>query len=472
MNKKRVIVLGAGVTGLSAAYRLSQFPDCDVHVLEKESEVGGLCRSFSEGDFILDCGPHKFYSNVPGVTEAMCEVMGEEFLVREKVQKLFMSNKYFTFPLSLTEMITRFSMLKSLVILGSFGVQALRNVFLPKPVRSYQDFVITKFGKALFQHIFQPMAQKMFGDPSQLDKRLAEVRISSPGLLSVLKNVLFSKKVDRSISAPEFHYPKKGFGEIPKRLKEKSEANGVVFHLGITVTKIEQQSGRIKGVWFKSGEKTQFLECDHLIYSIPLQAIAELMPDLPVETRQSARFVKFRHTVVYYFLLNKESVLPGMWVFYPESQFRFGRLSEMKKFSPFTAPAGQTALMADFTCTEKDPEWSMSDEELGQKLMKELEPLQLFSSKDVIKMFSKRFRNIYPVYELDYQKRINSLRSLEKTFGNLYFVGRLGDFNYNNSDQCFDMGFAVAEQIHKSGIAGEEWKIVRAERFENYRIVD
>ncbi|NBT58886.1 FAD-binding protein [bacterium] len=471
--KKRVIVLGAGVTGLSAAFRLSQFPENEVHVLEKETEVGGLCRSFTEGGFTLDLGPHKFYSNVPGVTEAMSDLMGDEFLLRDKTQKLYMGGKYFSFPLSLFEMVTRFSPFKSFTILMSFGWQALKNGFSKQPDQTYQDFVTNKFGGALYRQIFQPMAMKMFGNPEKLDRRLAEVRISSPGLVAVLKQVLFSKKVDRTVSAPEFHYPKKGFGQIPLKLMEKARANGVHFHLGVKVTKIETGNGHVTGVWMSTGDsKTEFLSCDQLVYSIPMQSISDLMPELPAETRQAARFVKFRHTIVYYFLLKAKSVLPAMWVFYPEAKFRFGRLSEMTKFSPFVAPEGHTALMADFTCTSEDPEWSMNDEELGKHLLKQLKPLGLFSEDQLIKCFSKRFKNIYPVYELGYEARVNKLRSLESSFENLYFVGRLGDFNYNNSDQCFDMGFSVANHIQEKGKVAEEWQALRIERFGKYRIVD
>lgn len=471
--KTRVVVLGAGVTGLSAAYRLSQFSDCEVHVLEKECEVGGLCRSFKDGDFTLDFGPHKFYSNVPGVTEAMCEVMGDEFLLRDKTQKLYMNGKYFSFPLSLVEMITKFSPFKSIKILMSFGWQLIKNKATNQPDQTYRDFVVTKFGRALYEQIFFPMAKKMFGNPEKLDRRLAEVRISSPGLIAVLKQVLFKKKVDRTVSAPEFHYPKRGFGQIPLKLMEKAKANGVQFHLGVQVTKIEQSNGRVSGVWMTTGAgKTEFISCDQLVYSIPMQAIAELMPDLPAEVRQAARFVKFRHTVVYYFLLKTKSVLPAMWVFYPESKFRFGRLSEMTKFSPFVAPEGHTALMADFTCTDDDPEWSMNDEELGNRLLEQLKPLNLFSTNQVIKSFSRRFKNIYPVYELGYEARVSKLRALEGSFENLYFVGRLGDFNYNNSDQCFDMGFSVANHIREKDRVAEEWQTLRSERFEKYRIVD
>lgn len=470
---KKVIVLGAGVTGLSAAYRLSQFPDTEVQVLEKEKTVGGLCQSFREGEFILDYGPHKFYSNVPGVTEAMCDVMGDDFLLRDKTQKIYMRKRYFAFPLSLFEMLTRFSPLKSFHILWSFGIQTIKNLSSSKPVRTYEEFVVTKFGLALYRQIFEPMARKMFGDPTTLDKKLAEVRISSPGLVSVIKQVLFSRKVDRTVSAPEFHYPKEGFGKIPEKLKEKAEENGARFHLGVRVSRIEQKNGQISGVRIVDADGSdRFIPCDHLIFTIPIQAISDLMPDLPAEVRQAARFVKFRHTVVYYFLLKKENVLPAMWSFYPEKQFRFGRLSEMTKFSPVTAPIGHTAVMADFTCTDEDPEWNLSDEDLGEEILKQMQPLKLFSRSEIVKMFSKRFRNIYPVYQLGYEEKIAKLRDLEKGFSNLYFAGRLGDFNYNNSDQCFDMGFSAANHIHEKGRVGEEWVLLRQERFQKYKIVD
>ncbi|NBW98386.1 FAD-dependent oxidoreductase [bacterium] len=471
--KSRVVILGAGVTGLSAAYRLSQFPEMEVHVVEKESEVGGLCRSFQEGAFTLDYGPHKFYSNVPGVTEHLCEIMGDEFLVREKVQKIFMDGKYFSFPLSLFEMLTRFSPLKSVQILVSFGWQAIKNIIKPKSIATYSDFVVAKFGNKLYQSIFQPMAKKMFGNPEKLDRRLAEIRISSPGLVAVLKNVLFSKKVDRNVSAPEFHYPKAGFGRIPAKLREKAEANGVKFHLGATVKRIEHSHGKVQGVRVENSDGTsELLPCDQLVYTIPMQLIGELIPELPAEVRQASRFVRYRHTIVYYFLLKSPEVLPGMWVFYPGSEFRFGRLSEMTKFSPALAPTGHTALMADFTCLEEDPEWGMNDEQLGDRLMQQLKPLNLFSEDQVVKRFSKRFKNFYPVYDVGYESRVKRLRDLETQFNNLYFVGRVGDFNYNNSDQCFDMGYSVANHIHEKQQVGTEWSQLRSERFEKYRIVD
>lgn len=104
--------------------------------------------------------------------------------------------------------------------------------------------------------------------------------------------------------------------------------------------------------------------------------------------------------------------------------------------------------------------------------MDQLKPLKLFKRDQVVKNFSKRFRNFYPVYRIGYQERVEKIRALEREMSNILFAGRLGDFNYNNSDQCFDMGYKAAEQIEKNKEAGEAWGELRHNRFEKYRIVD
>lgn len=469
--KTKVAVLGAGVTGLSAAYRLSQFPEFEVHVFEKESMVGGLCRSFEQDDFIFDLGPHKFYSNVDGVVSEMCKIMGDDFLVRDKVQKLYMDGKYFSFPLKLSEMLTKYSPVKAAQILSSFGAQTAKNIFSKETIRTYEEFVVSRFGRSLYQNVFEPMAKKMFGEPSTLDRRLAEVRISSPGLVSVIKNAVFQKE-DKKISAPSFHYPKYGFGMIPERLRTLAEKNGVKFHLGVNIKKIDQQNGRASGLQFEDREGLrQTMGFDQLIYTIPIPLIASLMPDLPTDVREACRWISYRHTVIHYFQIKSEAVLPAMWVFFPESKFRFGRLSEMTKFSPHTAPKGYTTLMVDFTCEESDPAWSMEDSELDNLLLPQLDKLKMFDRKDVVKSFSRRFRNFYPIYSVSYRERLDKIRGLESRFSNLYFIGRLGDFNYNNSDQCFDMGFAVADHL-KARPETSDWQQIREDRFDQYKIVD
>lgn len=471
-QRKKVVVLGAGVTGLAAAYRLSQDKDYEVHVVERETTTGGMCRSFTEGDFILDHGPHKFYSLIDGVVDELCDVMGDDLLVRDKTQSLYMENKYFSFPLKMSEMMLKFPPQKSAGILLSYAAQIGKNMIQKGEAKTYEDFIVERFGRGLYKQIFEPMATKIYGDPEKLDKRLAEVRISSPGLVSVIKQLLFRSKIDGSISAPTFHYPKYGFGMIPSRFEEKGRNNGVQFHLGSSVKKIDIKNGRATSVVIenKSGENER-IDCDHVIYTIPLSGLPHLIDEIPAQTKTNAN-VSYRNVIIYYYLIKSKPLLPSMWVFFPESKFRFGRLSEMARFSPHTVPEGHTALMVDFTCENSDPTWSMDENKLGDYLMDQMAPLKLFDKKSVIKRFSKRFTNFYPVYKVGYQNNLKQIRQLETQFNNLFFIGRLGDFNYNNSDQCLDMGYKAADHIRENGCVGDGWQETRNTHFENYRIVD
>jgi len=472
-ERKKVVILGAGVTGLASAYRLAKDTDFEVHVIDKAPVAGGVCRSFTHGEFILDHGPHKFYTLLDGITEELCDLMGGDLLERDKTQSLYMEGKYFSFPLKMSEMMLKFPPAKSVGILVSYAMQVIKNLASKADIRTYEEFITSRFGKGLYQKIFEPMAKKIYGEPSKLDRKLAEVRISSPGLMSVIKQILFPSKISKEISAPKFHYPKKGFGMIPLRLQQAAEKNGVHFHLNTNMLNIGITNNRVSGVTIENAEGfRETLECDQLIYTIPVSHLANMITSLPAEYREAAKFTKYRHTIIYYFLLKSKPILPSMWVFFPEGKYRFGRVSEMVKFSPDTCPKDHTALMVDYTCEDGDPTWAMDDQELGDFLLEQMAPLKLFDPKKIVGRFSKRFKNFYPVYSVGYQEKLKSIRKLEGLYKNLYFVGRLGDFNYNNSDQCLDMGFRVADQIKNEGDVGQNWQDLRKGHFESYRIVD
>ncbi|MBI4402571.1 MAG: FAD-dependent oxidoreductase, partial [Deltaproteobacteria bacterium] len=175
-EKKKVVVLGAGVTGLGTAYRLSREGGFDIEVLDKDDSVGGLCRSFREGDFILDYGPHKFYTLLDGILDEFKQLMGDELLEREKTQNLYMNEKYYSFPLKMSEMVKNFPPTKSAGILLSYAAQILKNFIHSTNSRSYEEFIVERFGQGLYQQIFAPMAKKIYGPPEKLDRKLAEVR--------------------------------------------------------------------------------------------------------------------------------------------------------------------------------------------------------------------------------------------------------------------------------------------------------
>ena len=70
MKKKKVIVIGAGPAGLTAAYELlDKSKDYDVVVLEESNMFGGISRTVNYKGNRMDMGGHRFFSKVPEVNE-------------------------------------------------------------------------------------------------------------------------------------------------------------------------------------------------------------------------------------------------------------------------------------------------------------------------------------------------------------------------------------------------------------------
>src|SRR5204862_5038381 len=85
--------------------------------------------------------------------------------------------------------------------------------------------------------------------------------------------------------------------------------------------------------------------------------------------------------------------------------------------------------------------------------------------------FVRRFRSFYPMYTVDYRERLAAVYDRLRVADNLILTGRLGMFNYNNSDHCLDMGRYVAGEMAQGRTPGQIWAGLE-ERVRTYRIID
>ena len=79
---ERIVVVGAGVGGLTLAERLlqEQTSGQSVTVIEREENPGGLARTFSIDGFEFDIGPHRFHTSDPAVQCYLLEILGDDFI--------------------------------------------------------------------------------------------------------------------------------------------------------------------------------------------------------------------------------------------------------------------------------------------------------------------------------------------------------------------------------------------------------
>ncbi|MDO8623504.1 MAG: FAD-dependent oxidoreductase [archaeon] len=441
MVKKKVTILGAGITGLFCALKLSE--DFEVTLIEKSSEIGGMSHSFKYKNFTLDYGPHKIYTELPGIINEIDSVIPLNKI--KKVNSIYLEGSYFDFPLKLSQLLTR-------IPLKGFqaGVDVMSNMLIKKPNDNYENFLINNFGYTIYNLVFRKYAIKIWGNPKELDVDLAKKRVAVSNIFQLVKSILF--KDNSKISAEYFYYPEISISQFTNSIKDKIIANGGKILLHQEIISIKENHG------FFVYLKNKKIKSDYLISTIPLIDLVSYLGKK--ELVKEASQLKYKDLNIFYFILNKEKALKENWIFFPELNLPFNRISEQKSFSLRSCPERKTAIMVETTLSQT------YKEEIRKKLIQ----LRIVNPAEVEDIFVKKLEKAYPIYSKGYKHHLNIiLLSLDKST-NLYTLGRHGLFNYNNMDQCVDMAIKLAEQI-KQGKSREDWNNTLS-YFEKYRIVD
>ena len=154
-QKSKAIVLGAGVGGLSAGWMLARTGRYDVTVVERADRIGGVCGTFRFGDFLLDYGPHKSYSTIPGILDELKALMGDEFIRHRKSNTIYLFGSFLHYPIRLSDLARKMRPTEFMAC----GFSAAAAALLPsrRQDASYEDYVISRFGDRLYRLVIEPL---------------------------------------------------------------------------------------------------------------------------------------------------------------------------------------------------------------------------------------------------------------------------------------------------------------------------
>jgi protoporphyrinogen oxidase len=472
--KKDIVVLGAGTGGLSVAWMLSRSDKYNVAVLECADKVGGVCGTFNLEEYSLDYGPHKFYSTDPAIVDEIKGLMGEELITHEKKNRIYIFGDYLKYPISMVDLLKKAGMGNILFLgIGALKAAAIRKD--PGKAISYEDYIVSKFGRRMYELVFASLADKVWGDPTTLSSDIAKTRIPTTNIMDLVLRASGLKKESRMTDARYFYYPRNGFGRITERIAEEiKNKNGVVM-TNVEPKKIIEADGKIDSIDFLQEGRPDNISFDLLVSAIPLGNLADLLispqnPDSKTLT-DSVGALQYRDAFLVYLFLNKEQVTEDHWIFFPDRGTVFSRVFEQKNMSPDMVPKNGTVLCCDFTDDRGVKLWHQSDRDGSDLCLKELEKVGLIKKADVIKTTVKRIPKFYPRYDLNYKQKVSAIYDHLKTYENLLLTGRAGFYNYNNFDHCIDMGKFIADNLEKHVPIRKIWGDLE-DRVSNYRIVD
>src|SRR5436190_11152659 len=162
MEQISTLVLGAGPAGLTAAYLLGKEGQ-DVVVLEADRQVGGLAKTVERDGYRFDLGGHRFFTKAVEVEDLWNEILGDEFLLRPRMSRIYWNKKFLDYPLRGSDVVRKLGPVELARCVGSYAKAAA----LPKRQEdSLEDWVSNRFGRRLFELFFKSYTEKVWGVPT------------------------------------------------------------------------------------------------------------------------------------------------------------------------------------------------------------------------------------------------------------------------------------------------------------------
>lgn len=441
-----VVIIGAGPAGLAAARELAQ-AGAAVTVVERDEVVGGLSRTVEHHGYRFDIGGHRFFTRLPEVERLWDEVMGAEFLTRERTSRICFRGRLMDYPLRIGSTLRVLGVTDSMRALGSYLAARMH----PLPQDSFEGWVTGRFGRRLYQHFFRTYTEKVWGLPcAEISADWAAQRIKSLSLWGALRDAVLRRGATEATSLlRQFRYPRLGPGMMYERFRDEVLGMGGEVRLGHRVTRIEHAGGCARAVVCATGSGEVELPAEQVIASMPMRGLIEaLSPAAPAEVLAAAVGLRQRSFLTVALILDRPSPFPDQWIYVHEPRVRVGRIQSYSNWSPFMAPGPENCCIGlEYFAWAGDELWSAPDAELVELAAAELAELGLADGGRVIEGAVVRMADAYPVYDHGYRERVATVRAWLQGITNLQTIGRGGQHRYNNMDHSVMTGLLAARNL-------------------------
>lgn len=451
--KKRFVILGGGVSGLSLAWKLAEKGQ-QVTVLEARADVGGLAGTVYEDGFALDYGPHSFFSENQKMVDVFEDLFSHSLKPLKRRVKFFYQGRYLDYPFTPSGILVQMGFFSGLKAVLSFLKESLfpSKKTLPNKEQSVEEWAIHSFGEQLYKGFFKPYTEQFWKMPcSELSARSipAHTRVS---FLNTLKVMLMKPVVEKGASQVErenlpTYYPKTGYAEYPEKIAEKIREYGGEVKLKSRVTKLEKLESGCLQVTYESSEGESIIEADHATSTIPIPNFVKMIhPKPPQEILDSLEFIDYRPILVLGLVTKKQNILGDAMYIYQMDR-PYNRIFEANKFSEGTSPEGYNILGCEIACQRTCAEWNASEEDLYKQCIETLTKDGFLTEKDVERTMLIKSPYAYPIYRLGYAEHLDRVLSYIQQYEGLSALGRMGEFRYTDTDKCMASAFELAEVL-------------------------
>lgn len=445
----RIVILGGGPAGLGAAHRLYKRGHENWLLCERNGYVGGLSASFQDAaGFTWDVGGHVLFSHYEYFDAAVRSAIGDAYYEHLRESWIRILETWVPYPFQNNIRHLPAGALKECLD----GLIATRGT--GQAPRNFLEWMTGMFGSGIVRYFMRPYNEKVWSVPldSMSMDWIAE-RVSTVDVGRIQQNI--AEQRDEVSWGPNntFRFPRQGgtgaiFTGIARPFLKRIQLNRRVKQLDL---------GR-KVVLF---DDRGYEPYDVLVNTTPLDALIQCCTDAPDSVRDAARLLVHNSGLVVGLGISGMRTDSKCWMYFPEQDTPFYRVTQFHNYSPFNVPGGDTGQYCSFMCeTSYSSHRAVEKQRLVDETVDGLVNAGLIRDKDRSKIVSRYVIDIphsYPVPTIDRDRALSLIQPYLES-RDVYSRGRFGAWKYEvgNMDHSFMQGVETVDRI----LAGERERTV------------
>ncbi len=422
---KTLVILGAGITGMTAASLLKD--NYKVIVLEKTDRIGGLCDSFCIDGFWFDYGAHAAFGSDERVRSLMEENVQTEESFSEAMN--YKSGCWIKHPVQ--NNLFRLETDEKISIIRDFVKREDDGQY-----RDYGEWLRKKYGDYFARHYPYLYTKKYWTVfPEEMGTKWIKQRMYTPSLEEILRGA-FSCETPNVNYSGRIRYPERGgFSEFLKNVKED-------IHI-ICDAEVRSIDAKRKTIEYGGGE----ISYDEIISTIPLPELVKLVKGAPGSLRESADALDYTSLILVSFGIKRKDIMPeqcNCFYVYDENKM-VSRAFSTNVYGSKNAPDGCSSIQAEVYYS-KYKKLDMSLQDVEQKVAEEFMEMGLFAEEDILvrDVRQRKYANIIFSHDIYWHREFihNYL-----TENHIMYAGRFGNWDYLWSGQSMRSAIDLSEKI-------------------------
>ena len=431
MPNPNVVIIGSGMAGLGAAYRLHS-EGIVPFMYDKHAYYGGHTASFRfEGGFLFDMGPHISFTKDPRIQDLFADSVDQQYETLQISLNNYWRGYWPRHPVQLH----LHGLPEDLIVKVISDFVEERNA-PERSIKNYADWLLASFGKTFAESFPMQYTRKYHLTPAEnMSTDWLGPRIYRPSLEEVLRGAI-SPAAPHVHYITHFRYPKNG-GFMSYLKKFIPMGNLRLNHELVSV------DPRTREIAFADGLKTTY---DSLVSSVPLPELIPMIQGTPQDVLDAARSLACSTLVLVNIGINRQDISSATMTYFYDEDYCFTRLGFPHMLSPTNAPEGMGSIQAEVYFSRKYRPLTGSPNDWIEPVIADLRCCGLLRDSDRIlckKAMLVPYANV--IFDLERAASLKIVHGYLDDLG-IAYCGRYGDWGYMWTDESFKSGELAAER--------------------------